>query len=118
MKKSKTPPPFSDEMQLLNDAFHLAIKKSTRIGELGRIEIMYKNKISSIKQCSNHYKIVKKMKMKKKGKDKTLILISAAVEAFLQAKYISDFRRINRLYKEKLKAHVNFARWLNETPQA
>ena len=108
MKKSKTPPPFSDEMQLLSDAFKLAIRKTTSVGELPRIERMYKHKIRLIKECSKHYALIKKMKLY--SKESILELISTTVVAILKAKYMPDLERINRLYKMKLKALVDLSK--------
>ena len=108
MKKSKTPPPFSDEMQLLSDACKDAIRNATTEGELMRIKRMYNDKVRSIKECSKHYALIKKTKLR--NKDTILILISAAVKAFLLAKSISHNQRINRSYRMKLKALVDLSR--------
>ena len=108
MSKSKTPLPFADELNLLSDAAEDAIMNATRDEELMRIDRMYKEKVRSIEECSELYTLIKKTKLR--NKDTILILISAAVKAFLLAKSISHNQRINRSYRMKLKALVDLSR--------
>ena len=107
MKKSKTPPPFSDEMQFLTDTYELAIMKANSEGQLRRSGRSYKHKIRLIKQCSKHYALIKKMKL---YEDESILqLISAAVTAFVNAES-SDLERINKLYEMKLKVKVDLSK--------
>ena len=107
MKKKNKPRPFSKELKLLSDAYTDAIMLADSESKIIKIRRNYDFKTKSIYECSNAYKIVKKMKLK--NEDKILELITAAVQAYLKAQGFSDFQRINRLYKTKLKAYVNIA---------
>ena len=62
----------------------------------------------SITRKRELFVLIKKMKLYEK--ESILELISAAVTAIVKAESISDLERINRLYKVKLKALVDFSK--------